>query len=135
MTPGAAGGGRRDSRQVHPACAPAARVSFAHPTEQRFASLLDAFGIRWRYEPVEFTLRWDDAGRPESGFRPDFWLPDHGCFVELTVAEQRLVTKKNGKVRRFRQLYPEIEIVVVYRRRLLDLLAHHGLELPSAAAA
>lgn len=129
------GEGRRDGRKLHPSCTPAAQISFAHPTEQRFASLLDAFGIRWLYEPVEFTLGWDDAGSPEAGFRPDFWLPDHRCFIELTVAEQRLVTKKNRKVRRLRELYPEIEIVVLYRRRVLDLLAHHGLEPYPATAA
>jgi len=38
------------------------------------------------YEPVEFALRWDDGGSPNSGFRPDFWLADQRCFVELTTA-------------------------------------------------
>ena len=29
-------------------------------------------------------------------------------FIELTTADQRLVTRKNGKVRRMRELYPEV---------------------------
>jgi hypoxanthine phosphoribosyltransferase len=119
----------------HPAAAPAARARFAHPSERLFAALLDVHGIRWVYEPVEFALRWDEHGSPNAGFRPDFWLPDLGCFVELTTADQRLVTRKNGKVRRLRQLYPEVEVVVVYQRDFLALLSHHGLDLPPASAA
>jgi len=112
----------------HPAASPAAGVRFAHPSERLFASLLDVHGIRWCYEPVEFPLRWDGAGAPSSGFRPDFWLPELRCFVELTTADQRLVTRKNAKVRRLRQLYPEVDVVVVYQRDFYALLAHHGLD-------
>jgi hypoxanthine phosphoribosyltransferase len=100
-----------------------------------FASLLDLYDIRWEYEPVEFALRWDQHGAPRAGFRPDFWLPDHRCFVELTTADQRLVTRKNAKVRRLRELYPEVEIVVVYQRDFRALLERHGLALPPADAA
>jgi hypothetical protein len=122
-------------RPPHPSGAPAGRVRFAHPSERLFASLLDLYDIRWEYEPVEFALRWDDGGSPNAGFRPDFWLPDHRCFLELTTADQRLVTKKNAKVRRLRQLYPEVEVVVVYQRDFLALLGRHGLELTASAAA
>ena len=78
---------------------------------------------------------WNEDGDASSGFRPDFWLPDHRCFVELTTADQRLVTRKNAKVRRLRELYPEVRLVVVYQRQFRALLAHHGLELPAAHAA
>jgi hypoxanthine phosphoribosyltransferase len=97
--------------------------------------LLEVNGIRWEYEPVEFALRWTEAGEPSSGFRPDFWLPELQSFVELTTADQRLVTRKNAKVRRLRELYPEVLIVVVYQRQFRELLAHHRLELPPAQAA
>ncbi len=110
-------------------------MRFAHPSEQIFASLLDLYDVSWEYEPVEFALRWDTDGAVCSGFRPDFWLPDQQCFVELTTADQRLVTRKNGKVRRMRELYPEVAVVVVYQRDFLTLLANHGLELPAPVAA
>ena len=119
----------------HPSEAPAAGVRFAHPSERLFAAIMDVHGVRWEYEPVQFPLRWDDDGSPTAGFRPDFWLPDHHCFVELTTADQRLVTRKNAKVRRLRQLYPEVDVVVFYQRDFLALLAHHGLDparLPAA---
>lgn len=122
-------------RGRHPSESPAAAVRFAHPSERLFAALLDVHGIRWEYEPVQFALRWADDGTPNAGFRPDFWLPDQGCFVELTTADQRLVTRKNAKVRRLRELYPEVDVVVVYQRDFLELLARHGLDparLPAA---
>ena len=122
-------------RAQHPASAPAGRVRFAHPSEQVFAVLLDLVGERWHYEPVEFPLRWDAHGAPTAGFRPDFFLPDRGVFIELTTADQRLVTRKNGKVRRMRELYPEVPILIVYQRDFVALLESHGLELPSSSAA
>ena len=69
-----------------------------------------------------------------SGFRPDFYLPARGVFIELTTADQRLVTRKNRKVRRMRELYPEVPIGVVYQRDFTALLASHGL-LPDIATA
>ena len=100
---------------------------FAHDSERRFARILDFYGVSWEYEPVEFALRWDDQGRPTAGFRPDFWLPARRLFVELTTMNQPLVTKKNAKVRRLRELYPEIRVKVLYQRDTLALLARYGL--------
>jgi hypothetical protein len=122
-------------RTRHPAGAPAGQVRFAHPSERLFALLLDLSGERWEYEPVEFPLEWDALGSPISGFRPDFYLPARGVFIELTTADQRLVTRKNRKVRRMRQLYPEVPISIVYQRDFASLLASHGLPLVTAGAA
>ncbi len=125
----------RTGRTRHPAGAPAGHVRFAHPSERLFAALLDLSGERWEYEPVEFPLEWDANGSPVSGFRPDFYLPARGVFIELTTADQRLVTRKNRKVRRMRQLYPEVPICIVYQRDFASLLASHGLPLVAAGAA
>lgn len=102
-------------------------VRFAHDSERRFARILDFYGVVWEYEPVEFVLDWDEEGRASAAFRPDFWLPDPGLFVELTTLNQRLVTKKNGKVRRMGLLYPDVRITVLYQRDTLALLAKYGL--------
>jgi hypothetical protein len=110
-------------------------VRFAHPSERLFACVLDVSGVRWEYEPVEFPLQWDAHGSPMSGFRPDFYLPDSGIFIELTTADQRLVTRKNRKVRLMRELYPEVPICIVYQRDFAALLASHGLGDPSSSAA
>jgi hypoxanthine phosphoribosyltransferase len=100
---------------------------FAHESEGRFARILDFYGVPWEYEPVEFVLQWDEGGRPAAGFRPDFWLPEQHLFVELTTLNQRLVTKKNAKVRRLRALYPDVRVKILYQRDTLSLLAKYGL--------
>jgi hypothetical protein len=125
----------RNGRTGHPACVPAGQVRFAHPSERVFAAMLDLSGERWQYEPVEFPLEWDAEGSPVSGFRPDFYLTDRGVFIELTTADQRLVTRKNRKVRRMRELYPEVPISVVYQRDFTSLLASHGWLTATAGAA
>ena len=51
------------------------------------------------------------------------------------MLDQRLVTKKNAKVRRFRALYPEVPLTVVYRRDFLELAARHCVTMPPAHAA
>jgi len=102
-------------------------VRFAHESERRFARILDFYGVEWEYEPVEFGLEWDRDGHPTAAFRPDFWLPRPGLFVEVTTLNQRLVTKKNGKIRRMARLYPEVRVTILYQRDTLALLAKYGL--------
>jgi hypothetical protein len=104
-----------------------AQVRFAHESEQRLAQLLDFYGVAWEYEPVEFVLDWDEAGHPLSAFRPDFYLPDHEMFIELTTLRQELVTRKNRKVRRLKELHPEIVVRILYRRDYANLLLKAGL--------
>jgi hypothetical protein len=38
------------------------------------------------------------------------------------------VTKKNAKVRRLRELHPEINVKVLYQRDYVNLLAKFGLD-------
>ncbi len=102
-------------------------IRFAHESERRFARVLDFYDVPWEYEPVEFSLQWDTNGRTVAGFRPDFWLPEQRLFVEVTTLNQRLVTKKNRKVRRLGELYPEVRIKILYQRDTLALLAKYGL--------
>ncbi len=115
--------------------AAASGPAFAHDSERHFAQLLDFYGVRWEYEPVEFVLHWDGAGRPRAAFRPDFFLPDHGCFVELTTLSQKLVTKKNAKVRRLRQLHPGVEVKLLYQRDYEALLSKYGFDRRATPAA
>ena len=103
-------------------------VRFAHPSERQFARLLDFYGVAWEYEPQTFVLDRDGDGRPTRAFSPDFFLPEHDCFIELTTLSQKLVTKKNAKVRRLRELHPEVNVKVVYQREYRSLLAKYGLD-------
>jgi hypothetical protein len=112
---------------IGPATAEAAE-RFAHESERQFARLLDFYGVAWQYEPTEFALESDEAGRPVRAFRPDFYLPAYGTYIEITTLNQRLVTRKNRKVRLLRQLHPEVDIKVLYQRDYLNLLVKFGLE-------
>jgi hypothetical protein len=107
------------------------QITFAHNSERQFARLLDFYRVEWEYEPTAFPIEWDAAGRPVQHFRPDFYLPGFGLYIEITTLNQRLVTKKNRKVRRLRELYPDVRTKVLYQRDYLSLLAKYGLEPPS----
>lgn len=119
----------------HPSEAVEVLDGFANSSERLFARLLTLYGFEWRYEPIEFPLAWNDDGQPIRGFRPDFYLPSRQLFIELTVLDQRLVTRKNRKIRDFRELYPEIDLVVVYQRDYRALLERHRIVSLSDQAA
>ena len=106
-------------------------VRFAHNSERQFAKLLDFYGIAWEYEPTEFVLEHDRLGQPVQAFRPDFYLPAYDMYIEITTLNQKLVTKKNRKVRRLRELHPELKVKIFYQRDYLNLLVKYGLEAPS----
>ena len=59
-------------------------------------------------------------------FTPDFYLPEHDLYVELTTMKQSLVTPKNRKVRLLRELYPEVNVRLLYRKDYQQLLAKAG---------
>jgi bifunctional protein TilS/HprT len=100
-------------------------VTFAHPSEEEFARLLDFYHIEWVYEPRSFPLGWE-GNRVTEMFTPDFYLPGLDMYVELTTLKQSLVTEKNRKLRRLQQLYPEIKITLLYKKDFDRLLAKYG---------
>ncbi|MBM3469822.1 MAG: hypothetical protein FJX73_03410 [Armatimonadetes bacterium] len=109
-----------------------ANLRFAHASEEELARILDFYGIRWEYEPRSFPLDWDEQGRVVESFSPDFYLPDLDLYLELTTLKQSLVTRKNRKLRRLRDLYPEVRVKVFYGRDFRNLLAKYDLH-PIAA--
>jgi hypothetical protein len=68
-----------------------------------------------------------------QAFSPDFYLPAYDLFIEITTLNQKLVTKKNRKVRRLRELYPDVKVKIFYQRDYQALLVKYGLEPPSQA--
>ncbi len=106
-------------------------TQFAHPSELVFARLLDFYGIKWQYEPRTFPLQYDDKGNLVEAFSPDFYLPDSDLYVELTTMKQSLVTKKNRKVKRLRELYPEVKITLLYQKDFEDLIFKYTTREPS----
>jgi hypoxanthine phosphoribosyltransferase len=103
------------------------RPQFAHPAEEVFARILDFYGIEWQYEPRVFPLAWDENGNVTEAFRPDFYLPQQNLYVELTTLRPRLSTHKNRKLRRLKELYPDVNIKLFKRREMRDLMMKYGL--------
>jgi hypoxanthine phosphoribosyltransferase len=96
-----------------------------HPSEREFADLLDYYQIKYLYEPRSFPLRWD-GNRVVEMHTPDFYLPEYDQYFELTTMKQNLVTQKNRKLRHVQEMYPEVNIQLLYRRDLMRLMGKYG---------
>jgi hypothetical protein len=120
----------RGAREIplDPLPASPAQTRFANASEAEFAKVLDFYRIPWRYEPQTFPVEWWPDGRVKSSFSPDFYLTEMDTFLELTTMRQSLVTKKNRKVRLFRQLYPDKKLLIFYGRDFRKLAQKFGLE-------
>jgi hypoxanthine phosphoribosyltransferase len=101
--------------------------AFANPAEVECAKLLDFYGIPWEYEPRSFVLETDETGRVLEAFTPDFYLPEQDLYLEVTVMKQSLVTRKNRKIRKLHEQYPDIKIKLFTRRDFERLAQKYGL--------
>jgi hypothetical protein len=101
--------------------------TFSHPAEEAFTTILDFYGVEWEYEPRTFPLEWDEHGNIIEAFSPDFYLPQQDLYIELTTLRPKLSTKKNRKLRRMKALYPDVNIKLLKRKEMRDLLVKFGL--------
>ena len=104
---------------------------FANRVELECAKVLDYYGIPWEYEPRTFVLEQDEDGRVLEAFTPDFYLPEQDLYLEITVMKQALVTRKNRKLRKLRERYPDVNVKLFYRRDIERLARRYGLHLAS----
>src|SRR5919201_3920917 len=104
---------------------------FANPAELECAKLLDFYVIEWAYEPTSFVLETDESGRVIEAFTPDFYLPEQDLYPEVTVMKQSLVTRKNRKIRKLRERYPDIRIKLFTRRDIERLAQKYKLNIAS----
>ena len=108
--------------------APKSEVThFQHASERQFAQLLDYYRVAWDYEPTTFVFSRDDKGNPTSAFSPDFYLPDEDAYIEITTMNQSLVRRKNKKLRKLREQYPDVNCKLFYQRDFEALLVKYGL--------
>jgi len=114
--------------EVREAAAPSgvSAPMFAHASEAELARILDYYGLEWQYEPTAFPILWNLDGNVVESFAPDFYLPEFDLYVELTTLKQSLVRKKNRKLRRLRELYPDIRIKLLYARDFRALMMKYG---------
>jgi hypothetical protein len=105
---------------------PTARPNFAHASEAEMARILDFYQVRWEYEPHVFPVVWNLEGAVVESFAPDFWLPDLDLYLEMTTLRQKLVRKKNRKLRRVLELYPDLRVKLFYARDFRALMLKFG---------
>jgi hypoxanthine phosphoribosyltransferase len=108
--------------------APGAQPRFSHRIEAEFARILDYYGVPWQYEPRTFPLYWKEDGTVTEAFAPDFYLPEQDLYVELTTVRPKLVTRKNRKLKRLKELHPEINIQLWKRADLRTLMLRFGVD-------
>ena len=101
-------------------------VPFAHASEAEMARILDFYEVRWEYEPHTFPILWNLDGEVVESFSPDFYLPDLDLYLEMTTLRQKLVRKKNRKLRRLRELYPDLSVKLFYARDFRALMLKYG---------
>jgi hypothetical protein len=100
---------------------------FIHPIEEAFARILDFYGVDWEYEPRMFPLEWDKDGNVTVAFKPDFYLPQQNLYVELTTLRPKLTQRKNRKLKKIKELYPDINIKLFKRRELRNMMLRFGM--------
>jgi hypothetical protein len=97
-------------------------INFANESEKEFVKILDFYGIKWFYEPRTFPIEWGVDGRPIVSFTPDFYLPEYDLYIELTTLIQKLITRKNKKLKMLKDFYPDINIKLFYKKDYQNLL-------------
>ena len=65
-----------------------------------------------------------------AAFSPDFYLPDQDLYVELTTMLPNQIRHKNRKIKRLRELYPEINVKLFKRGDIRSLMIKFGIEDP-----
>ena len=121
----------RDESPVFQAYCGVEPPRFANRIEVECAKILDYYGVPWLYEPRTFELEVDENGRVLEAFAPDFYLPEQDLYLEITVMKQSLVTRKNRKLRKMKERYPDINVKLFYKRDIERLSQRYGLKLAS----
>lgn len=107
---------------------------FAHQSEEQFARLLDFYHIAWAYEPCSFPIARTADGRVTEWFAPDFYLPEFDLFIEMTVLQPHLQSRKNRKVRLLTQHFPDVRIKFFARRDVERIFANRPALCGAGAA-
>ena len=109
-------------------------MKFAHHSEEIFANHLDLFNINWIYEPMSFPLKWG-SGAIRMMFTPDFYLPDMDIYIEITTMDQKLITKKQRKIKLAKKLYPMSTFKLINEEQFYNFLTKDNKNLVKEAIA
>ena len=110
-------------------------IRFQHDYERYVFEILRFYGLNCEYEAVCFPLKWyesTEGGRTKriikEAFTPDIYITESGIFIELTALQQRLMTGKRAKIRRMKELYPDVTVYLWNRNDIETFLMHKSPE-------
>jgi len=83
--------------------------------------------LAWLRQETGLAEEAATAGKVAEAFTPDFYLPEQDLTIELTTMEQHTITRKHRKMRRLRELYPEINSKLLNRRSFRQMMLKYGL--------
>lgn len=75
------------------------------------ADLLRIAGLKYDYEPKEFSLEL--TGKGKTAIKPDFYVRKYHVFLEVTQGNDLNMGFKRSKIRNAHALYPEATIILV----------------------
>ncbi len=86
-------------------------IYFYSRWEANFARLFNYLGIKWLYQPRTFDL-------VSQNYTPDFYLPEDDVYIEV---KNFLWKYSKIRDRKFRKLYPDIDLVLILKDSYLKL--------------
>lgn len=95
-----------------------------NPSEIEFARVLDRYHLDWRYEPKTYPIEWDKDGKVTLAFSPDFYLPRFNLYLELTTMKQKYINIKRQKLKKLKELYPDVNVRIVYKKDFEEIIKH-----------
>ena len=105
------------------------RLRRASPTRpsssaRRCSTTTASPGSTSRARSCSSRTRTGACSRPS---RPTSTCPEQDLYLEITVMKQSLVTRKNRKLRKLRERYPDVNVKLFYRRDIERLARRYGL--------
>jgi hypothetical protein len=100
--------------------APAPINAMPESSERDIRALLERHCIDWQYEPKEFDL--DLTGHGRTHFKPDFFLPDHNIYLE--ISDKRFNDDKIAKINSLARVSGgAVKVILIDRAILAQLMS------------
>ena len=87
------------------------KIYFYSRWEADIARLFNYLSIKWQYQPRTFDLG-------SQNYTPDFYLPDYNTYIEV---KNFLWKYSKIRDRKFRKLYPNINLILLLKKDYLEL--------------
>ena len=91
------------------------KINFYSTWEANIARVFNLVELKWKYSPKIFDLG-------EHTYRPDFYLPDFGMFIEVKNFLGPYSLERDSL---FRQKYPNIELGLILKDNYLEIKSNY----------